>query len=231
MKSDRDRSFHASSNEIANSHCAIPSQRTRTESLCFGGGFAAGAVALLDLPEASRADGPTAIPAETSGGCSGVPGSQAPLRPEWGGGWAAEVALPGGIAVRFSASASAEWIGSVVQALQAAMLSLSPATRVFLALAPIDGRKGFNGLYTLVKETLQQEPTSGFLFVFLNKRRNRLKILTYDGSGLWMLTKRLDRGTYAAPVGEGQSLNLRPEDLTLLIHGIESTSRRPWHRV
>ena len=112
-----------------------------------------------------------------------------------------------------------------------AMLSLSPATRVFLALAPIDGRKGFNGLYTLVKETLQQEPTSGFLFVFLNKRRNRLKILTYDGSGLWMLTKRLDRGTYAAPAGEGQSLNLRPEDLTLLIHGIESTARRAWHRV
>ena len=111
------------------------------------------------------------------------------------------------------------------------MLSLSPATRVFLALRPIDGRKGFNGLYTLVKETLQQEPTSGFFFVFLNKRRNRLKILTYDGSGLWLLTKRLDRGTYALPSGEGQSANLRPEDLTLLIHGIESTSRRPWHRV
>jgi len=111
------------------------------------------------------------------------------------------------------------------------MLSLSPATRVFLALRPIDGRKGFNGLYTLVKETLQQEPTSGFLFVFLNKRRNRLKILMYDGSGLWILTKRLDRGTYATPAGEGQSLNLRPEDLTLLIHGIESTTRRAWHRV
>lgn len=111
------------------------------------------------------------------------------------------------------------------------MLSLSPATRVFLALRPIDGRKGFNGLYSLVKETLQQEPTSGFLFVFLNQRRNRLKILTYDGSGLWLLNKRLDRGTYAAPTGEGLSVNLRPEDLTLLIHGIESTSRRQWHRV
>ena len=71
------------------------------------------------------------------------------------------------------------------------MLSLSPATRVFLALQPIDGRKGFNGLYTLVKETLQQEPTSGFFYVFLNKRRNRLKILTYDGSGLWTLTNSL----------------------------------------
>jgi transposase len=102
---------------------------------------------------------------------------------------------------------------------------------VFLALAPIDGRKGFNGLYSLVKETLQQEPTSGFLFAFLNQRRNRLKILTYDGSGLWILTKRLDRGTYALPTGQGQSVSLRPEDLMLLIHGIESTSRRQWHRV
>ena len=71
------------------------------------------------------------------------------------------------------------------------MLSLSPATRVFLAVQPIDGRKGFNGLYSLVKATLQQEPTSGFLFVFLTKRRNRLKILTYDGSGLWLLTNSL----------------------------------------
>ena len=50
-------------------------------------------------------------------------------------------------------------------------------------------------------------------------------------TGLWMLTKRLDRGTYATLVGEGQSVNLRPEDLTLLIHGIQSTSRRQWHRV
>ena len=111
------------------------------------------------------------------------------------------------------------------------MLSLTPATRVFLALQPIDGRKSFNGLYTLVKETLQQEPTSGFLFVFLNQRRNRLKILAYDGSGLWCLTKRLDRGSYAAPVGTGSHVSLRPEELMLLIHGIDSPSRRDWHRV
>ena len=77
------------------------------------------------------------------------------------------------------------------------MLSLSPATRVFLALAPIDGRKSFNGLTTLVKETLGQEPTSGFLFVFINKARNRLKILFWDASGLLLCTKRLERGTFA----------------------------------
>jgi transposase len=71
------------------------------------------------------------------------------------------------------------------------MLSLSPATRIFLALSPIDGRKSFNGLSILVQETLQQEPTSGFLFVFVNKARNRLKILFWDGSGLVLYTKRL----------------------------------------
>ena len=54
------------------------------------------------------------------------------------------------------------------------MLSLSPATRIFLAVTPIDGRKSFNGLSALVKETLEQEPTSGFLFVFLNRARSRV---------------------------------------------------------
>ena len=57
------------------------------------------------------------------------------------------------------------------------MLSSSPATRVFLALVPVDGRKSFNGLCALVQETLEQEPTSGYLFGFTNKSRNRLKIL------------------------------------------------------
>jgi len=111
------------------------------------------------------------------------------------------------------------------------MLSLSPATRVFLALTPVDGRKSFNGLSSLVKETLEQEPTSGFLFVFVNKARNRLKILFWDGSGLVLCTKRLESGRFAAPVGPGPSQCLRPEELTLLMHGMEGTSRRRWHRV
>jgi transposase len=111
------------------------------------------------------------------------------------------------------------------------MLSLWPATRIFVAVEPLDMRRGFNGLYAWVQTVLGEEPTCGHWFVFLNKRRNRLKILTHDGSGLWVLSKRLERGTYAAPVGEGKSVNLRPEELMLLIHGIESTSRRQWHRV
>ena len=111
------------------------------------------------------------------------------------------------------------------------MLSLSPATRIFVALEPVDMRAGFNRLYTWVQSVLEGDPTSGHWFVFLNRRRNRLKILTYDGSGLWCLTKRLDAGTFSPPAGEGKSLRLRPEDLAMLIHGIESTSRRAWHRL
>lgn len=111
------------------------------------------------------------------------------------------------------------------------MLSLSPATRVFLATQPVDGRKSFNGLCVLVKELLQQEATSGFLFVFMNKTRNRLKILFWDGSGLVLCAKRLEGGRFAAPKGQGQSQCLRPEELTLLMHGIEGASRKRWHRL
>ena len=111
------------------------------------------------------------------------------------------------------------------------MLSLWTATRIFVALEPVDMRQSFNGLYARVQTVLRQEPTSGHWFVFTNKRRNRLKILLWDGSGLWICAKRLEKGTFGWPAGEGASQGLRPEELTLLLHGLESTSRRPWHRV
>jgi transposase len=110
------------------------------------------------------------------------------------------------------------------------MLSLSPATRVFLAVTPVDLRKSFNGLYTLVRELFQQEPTSGFLFVFGNKRHNRLKILWWDGSGLCLFTKRLEKHTFAWPHGEEVHRSLRPEELQLLIHGMEAIPRAHWYR-
>ena len=111
------------------------------------------------------------------------------------------------------------------------MLSLSTATRVFVALEPVDLCQSFNGLYVRVQSVLQEEPTSGHWFVFTNRHRNRLKILFWDGSGLWVCAKRLEKGTFGWPQGEGASRCLRCEELTLLLHGIESTSRRPWHRV
>ena len=111
------------------------------------------------------------------------------------------------------------------------MLSLTPAARIFVALEPVDMRQSFNGLYTRVQTVLQQDPTSGHLFVFTNKNRNRLKILLWDGSGLWVLAKRLDKGTFLWPTGEGSSQLLRAEELQLLLHGLQDAVSRKWHRI
>lgn len=73
-------------------------------------------------------------------------------------------------------------------------------------------------------------PFSGHLFVFTNRLRNRVKVLFFDGSGLWVCAKRLERGTFGWPEGEGVSCSLRPEQLQLLLHGMEGTSRRRWYR-
>jgi transposase len=120
--------------------------------------------------------------------------------------------------------------GSGAVAARAAVLSLSPATRVFVALSPVDMRLGFNGLYALTQTVLNQPVLSGHLFVFTNKRRNRIRLLFWDGSGLWLCAKRLEKGTFGWPTGEGASLCLRPEELQLLLHGIEGTPRRHWYR-
>ena len=80
------------------------------------------------------------------------------------------------------------------------MLSLPASSRVFLALEPCDMRKSFNGLYAVAQHRLGEDPREGALFLFTNKRRNRLKILYFDGSGLWVLSKRLEAGASSWPV-------------------------------
>jgi len=111
------------------------------------------------------------------------------------------------------------------------MLSISPATRIYVALAPLDMRKSFNGLCAYVEAVLGEEPLSGHLFVFTNRLRNRLKLLFFDGSGLWVCAQRIERGTFGWPSGQGRSCCLRPEQLQLLLHGIEGRSRRNWYRI
>ena len=110
------------------------------------------------------------------------------------------------------------------------MLSVSPATRVFVALNPVDMRRSFNGLHADVQTVLGEDPLTGHLFVFSNRLRNRIKILYFDGSGLWVCAKRLEKGTFGWPVGEGASCTLRPEQLQLLLHGLEGQPRRHWFR-
>ena len=101
---------------------------------------------------------------------------------------------------------------------------------MFVALSPVDMRRSFNGLFALVQSVLGQDPLSGHLFVFSNRRRNRVKILYWDGSGLWVCAKRLERGTFGWPTGEGSGCCLRPEHLALLLHGMEGRDRPRWYR-
>lgn len=110
------------------------------------------------------------------------------------------------------------------------MLSWSAGTRVFVAVAPTDLRRGFDGLSAYVERVLAQEVMAGGLFVFTNRRRNRLRVLWWDGSGLWMATKRLESGRFSWPVGEGAAVGLRPEQLTALIAGLEVQEKPGWYR-
>src|SRR5260370_16417979 len=110
------------------------------------------------------------------------------------------------------------------------MLSLSPATRIFVAVAPVDMRKSFNGLYAHVQAVLNEDPLTGHLFLFTNRHKNRLKLLYRDGSGLWVCAKRLEQGTFGWPAGEGVSRCLRPEELQVLLHGLNAGPRPPRFR-
>ena len=110
------------------------------------------------------------------------------------------------------------------------MFGLGAATRIYAATEAVDMRLSFNGLHGLVAGRMQLDPLSGHLFLFANKRRDRLKILYFDGSGLWVCAKRLEKGTFGWPQGKGPSSCLRPEELTLLLNGLEATPRRNWFR-
>ena len=114
------------------------------------------------------------------------------------------------------------------------MFGLTTATRVFVAAGATDMRIGFDGLFGLVRDTLGEDPLSGHLFVFANRDRTRIKILVWDGSGLWVCAKRLEKGRFAWPLaGEGcQRIPMRGEELTMLLSGIDlrQTKRRQWFR-
>ena len=78
------------------------------------------------------------------------------------------------------------------------MLNLPATTRVFLHREPVDFRKSHDGLCGVIRSGLGRDPLSGDLFVFLNKRRNRVKLIQWDGNGLWLHYKRLEKGTFRA---------------------------------
>ncbi len=95
-------------------------------------------------------------------------------------------------------------------------------------------RKGFEGLYGLVRDRLSSEPLSGHLFLFCNAQRNRLKVLVWDGTGLWVCAKRLEKGRFTWPQsGDTQGkVVLSHEELSLLLAGIDlaKTKHKRWYR-
>lgn len=113
------------------------------------------------------------------------------------------------------------------------MINLSAATRVFIVTGATDLRKSFNGLYAIVQHRLQADPTSGHVYVFCNRARNRLKLLVWDGSGLWICAKRLEKGQFSWSWPEDEkSVSIAHEKLSLLLGGIDlsQTRQKAWFR-
>lgn len=115
------------------------------------------------------------------------------------------------------------------------MLNLAGNLKIYLAVEPADMRKGFTGLWALTVNVLKEDPTDGALFAFTNYRKNRVKLLYWDGTGMWLMTKRLEQGTFAWPKGvdvAAGKLSLRPEALALLLDGVDlrGGNLRPWYQ-
>ncbi len=105
------------------------------------------------------------------------------------------------------------------------MIGLPSGTRVWIAAGHTDMRKGFNGLAALVQSALADNPYSGHVFVFRGRRGDILKVLWFDGQGLLLLAKRLERGRFVWPQATTGSVSLTPAQLSMLLEGIDW--RRP----
>jgi transposase len=133
------------------------------------------------------------------------------------------------------------------------MIALGAVTKVHLLAGATDMRRGFDGLYALARGLLEADPLSGHVFGFCNQGRNRLKLLYWDGSGLWVCAKRLDKGRFAWPdvaiVDDGAKSSSSPSaqafqpssrhvvmsqtELAMLLSGIDlqASRKRAWHRL
>ena len=108
------------------------------------------------------------------------------------------------------------------------MFGLGPATKIYIAVESVDMRKGFDGLNGLVRDRLGEDPMSGHLFLFTNRGRSRLKALVWDGSGLWVCAKRLEKGRFRWPAAQdGRCITMRPEELAMLVNGLDVAEARP----
>ena len=109
------------------------------------------------------------------------------------------------------------------------MLTVPAQVKIYVALEPTDMRRGFPGLSGQVRSTLEQDPLSGHLFLFRNRRRDRIKILFWDGDGYAIYYKQLSRGTFEFPEPKDEtaaSVEIRASELSMLLDGIQLKGRR-----
>jgi transposase len=108
------------------------------------------------------------------------------------------------------------------------VLTLSPAVRIYVALGPTNLRQSFNGLSLAAAQIIGEEPTSGHLFFFCNRRRTQLRILWWDGTGYCIYAKRLARGTFEVPPAreDATHVEIDAETLQMLLGGIDLGSAR-----
>ena len=108
------------------------------------------------------------------------------------------------------------------------MLTLPPSVRIFIARGPTDIRKGIDGLCAAAREVVGEDPFTGHLFAFANRRRDAVKILVWDRSGFWLFYKRLERGTFEWPSQneKGRRLEMRSRDFYALLEGLDLSTAR-----
>ena len=106
------------------------------------------------------------------------------------------------------------------------MLRYPSSVRVFVCTVATDMRRSFDGLAMMATSVVQEDPLSGHLFVFINRRRDRVKVLWWDDDGLAIFYKRLEEGTYELPMGSGGSVEMTDGDLSMLLDGVDLSSVR-----
>ncbi len=106
------------------------------------------------------------------------------------------------------------------------MLSLGLTGRIWICIQAIDGRKSFDGLSAIVSTHLARDPLSGDLFVFRNRRGDRLKILAWQGDGFALYVRRLERGSFAFPTAEAAAVNVTATELAMILGGVDWTQAR-----
>lgn len=105
------------------------------------------------------------------------------------------------------------------------MISIAAGIRIVVATVPVDGRKGMGSLAAVVQQTLRENPFAGDLFIFRTKKADRIKIVAWDGTGLWLHQKRMENRNFAWPAVKDGTMVLTSAQLAMLLEGLD------WWRV